>query len=59
MSSTVQVKIKHLIDGSPCYQMIRELRWPDGITCPLCQSTQVIKTIEPLIKDIIMPGTLM
>jgi len=26
-----------------CYQTVRELRWPDGVTCPSCQSTQVIK----------------
>jgi transposase-like protein len=39
----MQVNIKNLIDDSQCYQTIRKLRWPDGITCPSCQSTQVIK----------------
>jgi transposase-like protein len=39
----VQVNIKRLIDDVQCYQTVRELRWPDGITCPSCQSTQVIK----------------
>jgi transposase-like protein len=39
----VQVNIKRLIDDVQCYQIVRELRWPDGITCPSCQSTQVIK----------------
>jgi hypothetical protein len=39
----VQVNIKNLIDEIQCYQTIRELRWPDGITCPSCESTQVIK----------------
>jgi transposase-like protein len=39
----VQVNIKRLIDDVQCYQTIRELRWPDGMTCPACQSTQVIK----------------
>jgi transposase-like protein len=42
-SPTVQVNIKHLIDEVQCYQTVRELRWPDGIACPSCQSTQVIK----------------
>ena len=37
------VNIKHLIDDGQCYQIIRELSWPDGITCPSCVSTQVIK----------------
>ena len=28
----VQVNIKNLIDKVQCYQTVRELRWPDGIT---------------------------
>ena len=39
----VQVNIKHLIDDVQCYQTVRELRWPDGIACPSCESHQVIK----------------
>jgi transposase-like protein len=39
----LQVNIKNLVDDSPCYQTVRELRWPDGVVCPSCQSTQVIK----------------
>lgn len=39
----MQVNITHLIDDVQCYQTVRELRWPDGVTCPACQSTQVIK----------------
>ena len=37
------VNIKHLIDEVQCYQTVRELRWPDGVDCPSCQSTQIIK----------------
>jgi len=39
----VQVNIMHLIDEAQCYQTVRELRWPDGIACPSCQSKHVIK----------------
>jgi len=39
----VQVNIKNLIDAVQCYQTVRELRWPDGVACPACQSTQVVK----------------
>jgi transposase-like protein len=39
----VQVNIKNLVDDVQCYQTVRELRWPDGITCPSCESNQVIK----------------
>src|SRR3989475_10110258 len=40
---TVQINIKNLIDDVQCYQTVRELRWPDGIACPSCQSKHVIK----------------
>jgi transposase-like protein len=26
-----------------CYQTVRELRWPDGVACPSCESKHVIK----------------
>src|SRR5215831_14805687 len=42
-SPTVQVNIKHLVDDVQCYQTVRELRWPNGVVCPACESTQVIK----------------
>ena len=39
----MQINITNLIDDGQCYQTVRELRWPDGVKCPSCQSTQVIK----------------
>jgi len=39
----LQVNIKKLIDDVQCYRTVRELRWPDGVECPSCQSTQGIK----------------
>jgi transposase-like protein len=39
----VQVNIKHLVADVRCYQTVRALRWPDGVACPSCESTQVIK----------------
>ena len=39
----VQVNSTRLIDEVQCYQTVRAVRWPDGIMCPSCQSTQVIK----------------
>jgi transposase-like protein len=39
----VQVNINNLIDDVQCYQTIRELRWPEGVTCPSCGSQHVIK----------------
>jgi transposase-like protein len=42
-SPTVQITITNLIDDVQCYQTVRELRWPDGITCPSCASQHIIK----------------
>jgi transposase-like protein len=39
----LQVNIKNLIDDVQCYQTVCKLRWPCGVECPSCQSTQVIK----------------
>ena len=39
----MQVNIKNLIDDVQCYQTVRELRWPDGVQCPSCESQHVIK----------------
>ena len=39
----MQVNIKHLIDEVQCYQTLRELRWPDGVVCPSCESKEVMK----------------
>jgi len=39
----VQVNIKQLIDEVQCYQTVRELRWPDSVACPSCESTHVTK----------------
>jgi hypothetical protein len=39
----VQVNIKNLIDEVQCYQTVRDMRWPDGIACPSCQSIHIVK----------------
>ena len=32
-----------LIDGSRCFQTVRELRWPDWVACPHRGSRDVVK----------------
>ena len=32
-----------LIDNQKCFQTVRELRWPEGVRCPDCDSAQVTK----------------
>ena len=43
MLSQPVVKIQHLVSNEQCYATIRKLRWPDGPTCPRCNSVHVIK----------------
>jgi len=42
-SPTLHVNIKHLVDDVQCYQTVRELRWPDGVACPSCESQHGMK----------------
>jgi transposase-like protein len=37
------VNIRDLIDDAKCFQTIREMRWPDCVTCPHCLTDSVIK----------------
>ena len=37
------VNIQNLVDDVKCFETVRSLRWPDGVTCPHCASSQVIK----------------
>jgi len=35
--------IRNLISDEQCYAQVRQLRWPEKICCPGCESEQVIK----------------
>ena len=37
------VNIQDLIDDAKCYETVRAMRWPEGVTCPYCSSPSVIK----------------
>jgi transposase-like protein len=38
------MNIKHLVDEERCYEMIRQLRWPEGkAVCPHCAAKDVAK----------------
>ncbi len=32
-----------LLDSTQCYEMVRTLRWPDGVRCIHCQGAEVVK----------------
>lgn len=37
------INLQNLIDDTKCYETVRELRWPEGVCCPHCDSRQVTK----------------
>jgi transposase-like protein len=37
------INIQSLIDDAKCFATVRELRWPEGIKCPTCDSMEVGK----------------
>jgi transposase-like protein len=41
------IHLSNLVDDAKCYEVVRQLRWPDGIRCPACGSAQVNKRGHP------------
>jgi transposase-like protein len=39
----MRLNIHGLIDNAKCYEMVRQLRWPEKIECPHCHATEIIK----------------
>ncbi len=37
------VNIEQLIDDGKCYEVVRTLRWLDGVKCPECDSMEIKK----------------
>ncbi len=43
MTNSLLVNLQTLIDDAKCFEALRQLRWPEGVTCPSCKSNQVVK----------------
>jgi transposase-like protein len=39
----VMIPIQSLIDAAKCFETVRTLRWPDGVSCPHCDSFDITK----------------
>ena len=39
----VLINLQTLIDEQKCYETVRQLRWPEGVTCGKCNSKHVVK----------------
>lgn len=37
------IPLTALLDDAKCYEVLHSLHWPEGETCPHCQSAQVSK----------------
>jgi hypothetical protein len=37
------VQIQDLINDAKCFEAVRKMRWPEGVLCPHCEGTHVIK----------------
>ena len=40
---TPQITLRKLISDDQCYEAVRQLRWPEGVRCPHCGGTEIIK----------------
>lgn len=37
------IHIQNLVDDTKCYEVVRQLRWPEGVRCPACGAAHVTK----------------
>src|SRR4051794_3752011 len=37
------IRLSALLDDAKCFDLIRQHRWPDGVRCPSCDSTHVVR----------------
>jgi len=43
MATLGLVNLSSLIDDARCFAMVRQHRWPDGVCCPACRATTVVR----------------
>ncbi len=43
MINPLLVNLQTLIDDAKCFEVLRQMRWSLGVTCPGCKSNQVVK----------------
>ena len=37
------INIQNLVDDAKCFEVVRQLRWPDGVRCPACGVADIAK----------------
>src|ERR687893_1664257 len=44
MSNTgAMINLQSLMDDAKCFATVRDMRWPDGVKCPHCESPEITK----------------
>ena len=43
MAAPDLVNLSGLMDNAKCFAFVRQHRWPDGVRCPACDSSRVIR----------------
>jgi transposase-like protein len=43
MTAPDLVNLSALIDDAKCFALVRQLRWPEGVRCPGCDSATVVR----------------
>lgn len=41
--SKTLIPLRGLLDDAKCYQAVHQLRWPEGVCCPHCATTQITR----------------
>lgn len=39
----IEIQLHKILNVSLCWDIVRDIRWRDGVCCPSCQSTKVVK----------------
>jgi transposase-like protein len=43
MATPDLVNLSALIDDAKCFALVRQHRWPEGVRCPACGSSTVVR----------------
>jgi len=47
------IQLHKLLDVAQCYDLLRQIRWPDGATCPTCASQKTVKNGRDTVQRIV------
>src|SRR5688572_8757242 len=42
-NTAAMINLQSLMDDAKCFATVRDMRWPDGVMCPHCESPEITK----------------